>query len=180
MKANNYITHRWENPLEKNQYNVTIEQKHIFSLYLKVSCFKIYHILFLIFISYINRQNQVCIKKVRIRIFSKFPFKEGKPNIKMTECSKERGLHSEIYVVSNFQYQFSITCKNCMHKVSELLSKIYNLSPKCSHTHSHTHTTYKEKPLKILGIREEKATVNFFRPQSKHFCLHHTFNNLPC
>lgn len=54
--------------------------------------------------SYTSRQNQIYIKKVRIRIFSKFPFKEGKPKIKMTECSKEGGLHSEIYVVSNFQY----------------------------------------------------------------------------
>ena len=99
----------------------------------------------------------------------------------MTECSREGGLHSQIYVVSNFQYQFSITCKNWMHKVSELLSKICNLSPKCSyphphpHTHTHPHATYKEKPLKILGIREDKATVNFFPPhiQNIFICIIH-------
>lgn len=129
-----------------------------------------YHILFLIFISYISRQNQVCIKKVRIRIFSKFPFKEGKPNIKMTESSKERGLHSEIYVVSNFQYQFSITCKNCMHKVSELLSKIYNLSPKCSHPHN----IQREASQNFRHQRGESHSEIFSTPYSKHFiCIIH-------
>lgn len=75
--------------------------------------------------------------------------------------------------------QFSITCKNWMHKVSELLSKINNLSSKV-HTHTpppdtHTHATQTEKPLKILGIREEKATVNIFPPyiQNIFICIIH-------
>lgn len=74
--------------------------------------------------------------------------------------------------------QLSITCKNWMHKVSELLSKINNLSSKV-HTHTptptHTHATQKEKPLKILGIREEKATVNIFPPyiQNIFICVIH-------
>lgn len=135
-----------------------------------------YHILFLIFMSYTSRQNQVYIKKVRIRIFSKFPFKEGKPKIKMTECSKERDLHSEIYVVLNFQYQFSITCKNWMHKVSELLSKIYNLSPKCSHPHPHN--IQREASQNFRHQREESHNEFFSTPYSKHFHLYHTFNNL--
>lgn len=141
-----------------------------------------YHILFLIFMSYTSRQTQVYIEKVRIRIFSKFPFKEGNPKIKMTECSKERNLHSEIYVVSNFQYQFSITCKNCMHKVSELLSKIYNLSPKCSHPHSHTqhhHNIQREASQNFRHQRGESHSEFFSTTYSKHFHLHHTFNNLP-
>lgn len=73
-----------------------------------------------------------------------------------------------------------------MHKVSELLSKIYNLSPKCSYPHPqppHPHTPpcniQREASQNFRHQRGESHSEFFSTPYSKHFHLHHTFSNLP-